>query len=143
MNEPTQQPEEKIYACCELESLLARTLPGIARDVITKRAIKLKHRLDRGDRLKFDFSVVFLSELSQDEALLSAEQLQELFAGQPKNRRQRDRAVTRHYKNCLQCGRRFLARRASQQFETSTCRVKHSRKVAVLRETVQALPEAA
>jgi len=56
--------------------------------------------------------------------------------------KQESRKMSRHYVNCKQCTKRFLAKRAGMEFCAPKCRYRAS-KVLGARESVQSLPTAA
>jgi hypothetical protein len=113
----------------DVEKRARKALAVIARsrrEILPKDTVELASISGSSDR-----------EREQDaELILIGEQ-----AAQPQKRR-----VARHYKNCKQCGSRFLPRRANHDFHSTKCRVRWNRygvSPEMLRESANALPEAA
>jgi hypothetical protein len=87
------------------------------------------------------------AQLTIDEDAMSVDEVRELWAfDSGAVRRKSSRKTLRHFKNCRQCGKRFLAKRASQEFDGKKCGLRWNRAHASSRmmlETAQAAPQAA
>lgn len=64
--------------------------------------------------------------LTPEEAQLSLDEVRELWTAE-QVRTQKARRVARHFKNCKQCGQRFLAKRANQEFHAKKCGLRWNR----------------
>jgi hypothetical protein len=113
----------------DVEKRARKALAVIARsrrDILPKDTVELATISELSDR-----------EREQDaELIVIGEQ-----AAQPKKRR-----VARHYKNCKQCGARFLPKRANQDFHNTKCRKRWNRYGEISqvgRESASTLSEAA
>jgi hypothetical protein len=66
--------------------------------------------------------------LTPDEEEMSVDEVRELWAFDSGTvRRKSSRKAVRHFKNCRQCGKRFLAKRANQEFDTKKCGLRWNR----------------
>ena len=85
--------------------------------------------------------------LTADEQLMSVEEVRELWVfDRCSIRRKTNRRTVRHFKSCKQCGKKFLAKRSNQEFDSRRCGLRWNRVHASSRmmlETAQGLPQPA
>jgi hypothetical protein len=85
------------------------------------------------------------ASLTKEEEAMSLEEVRELWALE-KTSAKRTRRVRRHFKGCKHCGKRFLAKRANQDFCAKRCGLRWNRANApssLMLETAQTCLEAA
>lgn len=108
-----------------VEKLLSIAQPRFAGD-LEKRARKVLSRIAKSKTgaLPVDGAqLAAWSELNELETAMSAEDIQ---IGE-QVRVQGKRHTPRKFKKCKQCGQRFLAKRANQEFHTEKCKLRWSR----------------
>jgi hypothetical protein len=66
------------------------------------------------------------ASLTREEEAMSLEEVRESWAVE-KASAKRTRRVRRHFKNCLQCGKRFLPKRRDAEFHNEKCQQRYRR----------------
>jgi len=64
--------------------------------------------------------------LTPEEERMPLDEMRELWSTE-QVRTQKERRVARHFKNCKQCGKRFLAKRTNQEFHAKKCGLRWNR----------------
>jgi hypothetical protein len=128
------------------------------RDMCRKMALKFLWLLWNSERIRGKgngwvptLSCVDLTTtgaaLTADETAMSVEEVRELWAFDPGTvRRKSSHKTVRHFKKCRQCGKKFLAKRANQEFDAKKCGLRWNRAHAgagMMLETAQVPPQAA
>jgi hypothetical protein len=67
------------------------------------------------------------ASLTREETQLSVDEMRELWATGCDRQPGKARKVSRHFKNCKQCSKRFLAKRANQEFHAKSCGLRWNR----------------